>query len=75
MQAVIKTGGKQYLVEQGQKIKIEKINQKVGTSINFDDIFLLFDEQEDFFKMGKPIVQAQVTGKILEHSKDKKVII
>jgi large subunit ribosomal protein L21 len=75
MQAVIKTGGRQYLVKKGQKIKIQKVDQKVGTSINFDNIFLLFDEKEDFFKIGKPILKAQVTGKILEHSKDKKVTI
>jgi len=41
MLAVIKTGGKQYLVSPGQKIKIEKIDKKEGSEITFNDVLLL----------------------------------
>jgi large subunit ribosomal protein L21 len=60
--AVIKAGGKQYLVSPDQKIKIEKVDKKEGSEISFSDI--LFPE-------GKK----KVTAKVLRHAKAKKVII
>lgn len=60
--AVIKSGGKQYIVFPGQKIKIEKINKKEGSEISFSDI--LFPEEK-----------RKITAKILVHDKAKKVVI
>lgn len=72
--AVIQTGGKQYLVSPGQKIKIEKLNKKEGEEVVFDRVLLLKTEKE--IKIGKPFVEgAKVKGKILSQGKGKKIVI
>jgi large subunit ribosomal protein L21 len=72
MLAVIKTGGKQYLVKKGDKIKIEKIEGKVGNAVKFSEILFLGDEKS--VKAGSPILKgAAVEGKILKQGKTKKV--
>ncbi len=75
MLAVIKTGGKQYIVKPNDKIKIEKIkNEKEGEKIVFDNVLLLE-------KNGKTILdpaslkKVNVSGKIVEQGKDKKITI
>lgn len=74
MLAVIKTGGKQYKVSPGDKIKIEKLEIEVGKDIVFNEV-LLIENKEDV-KIGTPFIEgASVVGKILEQGKDKKVII
>ncbi len=71
--AVIKTGGKQYLVEVGKKIKIEKLDAKEGGSVTFDEILMVGNDKE--IKIGKPFVSgAKVTGTVLKQDKDKKVV-
>lgn len=72
--AVIKTGGKQYLVAPGQKIKIEKINGPEGEPAIFDNVLLTADEGE--VVIGQPAVAgAKVAGKILKQDRAKKVTI
>lgn len=72
--AVIKTGGKQYLVSPGQKIKIEKIEKKEGSEITFDDVLLL--EKGKKIELGNPLVKGtKVIGKVISHGKAKKVIV
>ncbi len=74
MLAVIKTGGKQYLVSPGDKIKIEKIDKKEGEEVVFDDVLLL--EKRNKIEIGTPKVKgAKVIGKVLTHGKGEKVII
>ena len=74
MLAVIKTGGKQYLVSPGQKIKIEKIDKKEGEEITFKEV--LFLEKGKKIEIGAPLVkEAKVIGKVIEQGKGKKVII
>ncbi|MFC1663645.1 50S ribosomal protein L21 [Patescibacteria group bacterium] len=74
MLAVIKTGGKQYLVSPGQKIKIEKLDKKEGQEIVFDKVLLL--EKNKKLEIGTPLVkETKVIGKILKQGKEKKVII
>ncbi|MDD3399910.1 MAG: 50S ribosomal protein L21 [Candidatus Paceibacterota bacterium] len=74
MLAVIKTGGKQYLVSPGQKIKIEKLEKKEGSEVSFSDVLLL--EKNKKVEIGAPKVSgAKVTGKILGQGKRDKVII
>ena len=74
MLAVIKTGGKQYLVSPGQKIKIEKIKKKGGSEITFKEVLLL--EKQKKVEIGTPLVkEAKVIGKILRQAKGKKVIV
>lgn len=73
MQAVIKTGGKQYLVAKGDTIKVEKLPQaKEGKKLVFDEVLLLIDK--DKVNVGSPKVsKAKVEGTLLRNFKDKKV--
>ncbi len=72
--AIIKTGGKQYLVSPGDKIKIEKVNVPEGKEIVFSEV-LLFQKQNKT-EIGAPLVkEAKVTGKILRHGKAQKIIV
>ncbi len=71
--AAIKTGGKQYLVKEGDKLKVEKLDKKEGERVAFDQILLL--EKGKKLEIGTPIVkEAKVTGKVIRHGKGKKVI-
>ena len=73
MLAVIETGGKQYLVEKGNKIEIEIMEEvKEGATIEFKDVLLTTDGKTT--KVGAPFVEgAVVTGKLLKQFKDEKV--
>ena len=74
MLAIIKTGGKQYLVKPGDKIKIEKIDKKEGSEITFKEVLLV--EKNKKVEIGTPFVKgAKVIGKILSQGKAKKIII
>ena len=74
MKAVIKTGGKQYLVEKGDKINIEKIKGESGDDVTFENILLLDDDGD--VTIGTPIVMGAIVGaSIIEQYKDKKKII
>lgn len=72
MQAVIQTGGKQYVVKQGQKVKIEKLNANDGSEVKFDVLAVAGDK----VAIGTPLVAgASVVGKILRTARDKKVLV
>jgi large subunit ribosomal protein L21 len=72
--AVIKTGGKQYLVAPGQKIKIEKIDLKENEKAVFDKVLLFQDK--DKFLVGNPYLEnVKVEGKVVKQGKAKKVIV
>lgn len=74
MFAIIRTGGKQYLVSPGDKIEIEKIDKKEEKEIIFQEVLLL--EKNRKLEIGTPLVKgAKVTAKILKQGKGKKVII
>ncbi|MGH8700617.1 MAG: 50S ribosomal protein L21 [Burkholderiales bacterium] len=74
MYAVIKTGGKQYRVSAGEKLKIERIAADVGQEIMLDQVLLVADG--DALKMGAPLIAgAQVKAKVLEHGRGEKVRI
>lgn len=74
MLAIIKTGGKQYKVAPGDKIKIEKIDKKEGSEITFKEVLLV--EKNRKLDIGTPLVKgAKVVGKILSQGKGKKVIV
>lgn len=74
MLAVIKTGGKQYIVQPDQKLKIEKLPQEEGSEVVFEEVLLV--EKDGNVQIGAPLVQdAKVTGKILRQGKGKKVIV
>mgnify|MGYP001189029548 CR=1 FL=1 len=74
MLAIIKTGGKQYIVEPGQKIKIEKLEGKEGKEIAFKNVLLV--EKGNSIEIGTPLVSgAKVSGKILKQGRNKKVVV
>ena len=74
MYAVIKTGGKQYRVSAGEKLKIERIAAEVGQEIVLDQVLLVADG--DALKMGAPLIAgAQVKARVLEHGRGEKVRI
>lgn len=71
MIAVIKTGGKQYLVKKGDRIKVEKIEGNIGDKIIFGEVLFLGDKE---VKIGNPFLKgAVVEGKILKQGKGEKV--
>ena len=74
MIAVIKTGGKQYSVKTGQILKVEKLEGKKGESISLTKVLAVSDTNEQI--IGNPLVKgATVEAKILEHIRDKKIIV
>lgn len=74
MYAVIKTGGKQYQVKEGDVVFIEKIEGENGAEVNFDQVLAIGDEGK--FTVGTPVVEgAGVKGKILGQTKGKKIIV
>lgn len=74
MYAIIKTGGKQYRVEEGQTIEIEKLDGKVNSDVEFAEVLSVVDG--DNVQVGRPFVDgAKVSGKVVEHGKGKKIRI
>ncbi len=73
MYAVIQTGGKQYKVEKGDEVLVEKLDADVDAEVAFD-VLLVADDAG--VKIGKPVLEGVVVkGKVLEHGKGKKVIV
>ncbi len=74
MIAIIKTGGKQYIVKPGDKLKVEKLDKKEGEAFSFSDVLLV--EKNKKVEIGTPIVKdAKVEAKVLSHGKGDKVIV
>jgi large subunit ribosomal protein L21 len=73
MYAVIKTGGKQYKVSEGDLLKIEKIEGAVGDTVELSEVLMVGGEE---VKIGTPLLPAaKVTARIVEQGKDKKVLV
>ena len=73
--AVIQTGGKQYLVREGQELKIEKLDTEVGSNVNFD-VLLVSDEEGTTTQVGTPTLSgANVTAVVLDQDRDEKVSV
>lgn len=74
MFAVIKTGGKQYRVSQGDKLRVETIDSDEGSSINLDQVLMV--GEGDSVTIGDPVVaRAAVTATVLSHGRAKKIDI
>ncbi|KXS38109.1 MULTISPECIES: 50S ribosomal protein L21 [Modicisalibacter] len=74
MYAVIKSGGKQYRVQEGQTLKLEKLEVATGDSLDFDQVLLVADG--DDVKVGAPLVDgAKVTAEVVSHGRGEKVNI
>ncbi|MBC8519676.1 MAG: 50S ribosomal protein L21 [Gammaproteobacteria bacterium] len=74
MYAVIKTGGKQYRVSEGETLKVEKLGTEEGGSVEFDQVLMVADG--DDIKVGAPLVDGgKVTATVLSNGRGKKVKI
>ncbi len=74
MYAVIVSGGKQHRVEEGEYLKLEKIEVESGGTVEFDRVLLVADGET--VKVGAPVVEgAKVTAEVLSHGRHKKVTI
>ena len=69
--AIIRTGGKQYRVEPGETIRVEKLPGEVGVDIEFDEVLLR--STDEGLQIGAPLVDnAKVAGRIVEQDKSRK---
>jgi len=74
MYAVIRSGGKQYKVEPGKVVRVEKLSLEKGGKVEFETVLAVNDGEQTTW--GNPLVQkAKVTGTVLENGRAKKVII
>ena len=72
--AVIKTGGKQYIVSPKQKIKVEKLEGNEGDKIEFGEVLLFSNDK--IIEIGKPLIKgAKVIAKILKQGRGDKIIV
>ncbi|MDA8160080.1 MAG: 50S ribosomal protein L21 [Desulfobacteraceae bacterium] len=74
MYAIIRTGGKQYQVTAGERLRVEKLVGNVGDSIELADVLMVADGED--IKIGRPVVEgAKVSARIVEQDKAKKVVV
>ena len=74
MYAVIQTGGKQYRVQPGDTLLIEKVSGNAGDSIDFDKVLMISTDES--VAVGRPLVEgAKVSGEIVEHTRGKKLVV
>ncbi len=74
MYAVVNTGGKQYKVQKGETLRIEKIPGEVGSQVTFDKVLMVADGEN--IRVGQPLLEkAAVLASIVEQDKAKKVIV
>ncbi|MDH3324277.1 MAG: 50S ribosomal protein L21 [Candidatus Peregrinibacteria bacterium] len=73
MIAIAKIGGHQYLVKEGDKLEVDKLDLEVGKTISFE-VLLVSDEDGNNCKIGTPLVEGTtVTAKIIEHGRGDKI--
>lgn len=74
MYAVVKTGGKQYRVREGEVLQVEKIRGERGDQVDFNEVLMINDREK--VKIGTPLLpQASVIGEIVCQGKAKKIIV
>ncbi|MCC7522854.1 50S ribosomal protein L21 [Candidatus Uhrbacteria bacterium] len=72
MFAVIKTGGKQYLVKEGDVLSVEKLVAEPGSSVSFD---VLMTGEGDKINVGTPLLPGKATGEIMAHGREAKISV
>ena len=74
MYAVIKTGGKQYRVDPGKEVRVEKLDGELGDSVIFDQVLMASDGEN--IRVGKPFLEdTKVVGRITQQGKNKKILV
>jgi len=74
MFAVIKTGGKQYVVKEGDVLKVEKLDVEAGKPVEFE-VLLISDEEGKDVKIGTPTLASKAKAEVVEHGRAVKVSI
>ncbi len=74
--AIIKTGGKQYRVREGDKLLLEKLDHEIGAEFDFEEVLLVANGIAADTKIGAPLItDAKVHARVLDHGKgDKKIV-
>lgn len=73
MYAIVNTGGKQYKVQEGSVLNVEKINASQGDEVVLDKVLLISDN--DQVKVGTPYLEAKVACEVLEQARGRKITI
>jgi large subunit ribosomal protein L21 len=74
MYAVINTGGKQYKVQPGETLRIEKITGEVGSKVTFEKVLMVADGET--IRVGQPVIEkASVHASIVEQDRAKKILV
>lgn len=74
MYAIIKTGGKQYMVKAGDVLTVEKLNAESGEKVMFEEVLAVGNNGE--LQIGNPVVAgAKVEGTVIENGRSKKIIV
>jgi large subunit ribosomal protein L21 len=74
MYAIMASGGKQYRVQEGDVLRLEKIDGEVGASVSFDQVLMVSDGEE--VQLGRPVLEgATVHAHILEQDKARKILV
>ena len=74
MYAVVATGGKQYKVQEGEVLRVEKLTGEIGAPVAFDQVLMLSDGES--VQLGRPVLEGvQVKGHIVEQGKSKKILV
>lgn len=74
MYAIIQTGGKQYRVQEGDVLEVEKLNAEPNDIVEFNEVLAV--SKDDNLEIGSPYVEGvKVQAKVLEHGKGKKIIV
>ncbi len=72
--AIIKTGGKQYRVSEGATVEVERLEGEVGQTVEFGDVLLVSGDAG--VQVGNPAIpDVRIVGTIVEHKKDRKVLV
>lgn len=73
MYAVIETGGKQFRVQEGAEVFVEKVDADVGETVTFDNVLMVGG---DNLTVGNPYVEnAKVEAKVVKHGKQRKIVV
>ncbi len=74
MYAIVRTGGKQYQVAPGDRVRVEKLAGDVGDTVELDDVLMVVDGEET--KIGQPVLEGvKVIAQITEQGKAKKIVV
>ena len=72
--AVVKTGGKQYLIKEGMTVTVDQLNLEKGKKTQLE-VLLKFDEEGKAFELGQPLLKEEVSAEVIDNVKGEKIRI